>query len=214
MKPESILDKPEEKRLNGLDLIINHYHIINPDQGELLIREIKKFNLGFLTAAILFGAMAALFVYICADSYEQSGTSTSFLLAAAFATFMLLLASLAVYLLLANNVQCYFTAHEVIATNAFGRKRILPRSAIRSVFITKEIRLVNNRQEGFNYFVSLRISSQGSSQKDFRLLQIQEKNSPASILGGLNSAAMRIAEEEALQIATCISEHWRIPFKI
>jgi hypothetical protein len=208
------LDKPEEKRLFGLDLHINRFHIINPDHGELLIREKKSFDLGTFWAALLFGAMAAFFLYLTFTYWQEGVPFSEWILPFLLGFIPLLITVTAVYALVTNKVQCHFTETELIRTNALGRNKIIPRNHVISVFITKQINTANGKESSFNYTVDLRMPTAHYFNGELNLLQIQEKNSIASVIGGINREAMSLAQQDALQIARVIAEHWNIPVSV
>lgn len=208
------LDKPEEKRIFGLDLHINKFHIINPDTDQLLISEEKKFDLTVFLAAILFTGMGLFFFYLAYNSYfNYKEGFGGMILPLLLGIVPFLLGIFSIRAIFVTKGFWHFYPTDLVMVNSFGRKKIIPKSEVLSIYITKHITTEYGQPKSISHSIDLKVNYGISKEGSIQLFYLHEKNSVASFLGEINTKRLAESHSDAHRLGSLISDHWGIPFK-
>jgi hypothetical protein len=206
-----ILDKPEEKRLAGIDLKINRYHIINPDNGELMITELRSTGISWIFIFIACGLVGAGLCFAGYKAYTENDSLSGLVVASAFGLFFIFIGCFAIFKQFFSKEISHFTTTELIETGTFGKKRFFARDKVKSVFIHETKRYENGRYKGSDFAVCLRIP--GYNREDHYVL-LNVSNEDTSKNNNPLIPFKYSAESQACAIANTVANHWNIPLSV
>jgi hypothetical protein len=191
------LDKPEDKRLFGIDLKIDRYRLINPDKNELLILTEKSFNPVLLFFVVLFAGLGTWSIYMGATSDSRGVNPLLLLFGWLICISPMAIAIFGAWSMFFSKAKSHFTETELIDTNMFGRNKIIPRSAVERVYVTYNSTVnQHGRETNGNYTVDVKVPYPYSKDGKITLISFQSK-----------SFASR---ENAHRIAHIIAAHWQL----
>jgi hypothetical protein len=117
------LDKPSELRLFGLDLKINRFHLINPLEGELMIRKHRTNTYGWIWQSAVLFVIGLLPLLISYNMYTVSGMNSMMIFFAVIGLILILLSGSNTYMALSKKSSWHFSSDRLIYTNSFGGKK-------------------------------------------------------------------------------------------
>jgi len=211
-----VLDKPEERRLFGLDLTINRYHLITPIEGELLILKLRSKTRAWIWQAFVLFAVGLIPFLIALNMLTVAGVSSMMIFFAVVAFLFFLMSGSTVYMALSKKSSWLFASDKLIYTNSFGSRKVIRRENVISIFVTETVGKSKGGSEKYvRYELMLRVKPKFLNFGAYNLFIVDEPDTRETIfLSGINPASAKVAEEDALQIAHVIAEHWNIPVSV
>lgn len=214
MKEQDTLDQPHEKRFSGLDLKINRFHIINPDKGELMIQQLKSKGYSWIWITLVFGGLSGFFLFLTIHYYFEERTMMVFLFPGIFVLPGFALIALSLYDKFSDKAKWHFTELELIVTPQYGRKKIVPRADVKSVYILAKTISYSDGGSTTHYSVMLRIPNSRYENGAYTLIQIEKDDVAKTNVGNINLQSILGPEGESRTIAELISGHWKIPLSV
>ncbi|MBL7899201.1 MAG: hypothetical protein JNJ99_11760 [Crocinitomicaceae bacterium] len=208
---KDVLDQPEEKRLHGLDMRLNRYHLYNPDKNELFIQELPASGKSWILVVIFFGAMAILFGYLTIHIYIKEDILIAFLFPGLLVYFSVLIIVFTILMHYSKRRSRHFTETELIETSFLGRKKIFSRDKISRIYIEATNHYTNGQYSSTTYTVNVRLNN---SKTDFYKLIVLDNQGSAPKYNFLSSDSNTRCQKEAMHICEIIAAHWKIPFAV
>lgn len=210
------LDKPEEKRLFGLDLKINRFHLINPIEGELMILKMPTKTRAWIRHSFFFFLVSLVPIFIAVNMLMVSGVGSMMIFFTVVAAIFLFMSGSTIYMAKSKKANWLFAADKLIYTSSFGSKKVIQRENVISIFITETIGKSKGGTEKYvHYGLMLRVKPKGLNFGAYYLFVVDEPDSKETIhANGINKQNAKIAADEALQIAHIIADFWNIPVSV
>lgn len=216
MNAQDTLDKSSGFRLFGLDLKINRFHLINPIDGELMICKLRSNTYGWIWQSFVLFIIGLVPLLISYNMYTVVGVDSMMIFFALIGSLLILLSGSNTYMALSKKSSWHFSSNKLIYTNSFGWKKVVKRSDVISVYVSETTGKSRAGIEKYiRYELLLRIKPKGLNFGAYSLFILEEPDTKENVfLNSINTNSAKVAEQDALQIASIIAEYWKIPVSV
>lgn len=198
------------------NISINRYLIQNSAEGSLTIKpEVAKSN-SVVFVLLFFGLGGLFLLYIGITDYLETDSSSTIILYSVFAVVFFVVCIWSLQNKFGKKMVWTFTPTKLVVSGHSSGTLFVQRNEVISVFVKRTV-FVNQYQSErrLQYQLFLRVKlTKRRPDREVLLFEIEEEDSMTLLVGGINEVTASKAEQEALEIAQVIADHWKIPVSV